>query len=730
MPKPLARPGPRKVRKGTKSCWECRGRKVKCIFLSSGPGDAVCEGCMLRGSKCVSQELPEQPLAKVDRRVPLRNRMLRLEQLLGSLVREVPGTGLSQIAHLEKLETIRAEFDHLSPQLSAGELGPVDVLLPAVSQSALGDSSGTNPSAQGPSSMPQKYQTLSKELLMVFPPEESVKLVVKLAGLVPPFFHQIAPKTPGQSVGFSEMEKQNLIVELVTRHTHMTHPLVIVRQMLLLAIGFRYIHPASHQSLARLPGWPGDAMRRMGDAAIALLERRDSMIETPEGLECLLLASSLHADSGNLRSAWSTTRRAMLLAQLQSLNRQTRVSVRPLQSGNTVTWDPSLLWYRIIFFDRFFSLALGLPQGSTDNPMGEGNLLSGHDSPLWSLQRKHCAVAGEILQRNESNSLLKSLDETTAIDHELQLAAQSMPARWWLVPNLASIVDDWELYQATLRLTEQVFHDILLTQLHLPLMLQPTSPSCLESQGLSLLACVNASRDLLHRYMALRNFSNVSYCCHSMDFFAVTASVILLLGSMHDHRSRSSGKTLGHQRASDRAIMDEILVNMAQTGTLDKASALSERGASVLGRLLNIEQRVWESSRLGVRPAETDNGQPSVEQALHLIVPCLGILRVKPTGEVQITGDGITDVTVLAPDVTVSPATAHSKNRQPGIANQASDCLALDTSCFANFQSTFVDQDKQLDALVADAHTAFLTSVMEDNGEFQGSADTESWWLL
>ncbi|KAM7219127.1 hypothetical protein V8F06_005565 [Rhypophila decipiens] len=725
MPKPLARPGPRKVRKGTKSCWECRGRKVKCIFLSSGPGDAVCEGCMLRGSKCVSQELPEQPLAKVDRRVPLRNRMLRLEQLLGSLVREVPETGLrvSQIANLEKLETI-----HLSPRLSAGELGPVDVLLSAVSQSALGDSSETNPSVLGPPSMPQKYQTMSKELLMIFPPEESVKLEVKLAGLVPPFFHQIAPKTPGQSVGFNETEKQNLIVELVTRHTHMTHPLVIVRQMLLLAIGFRYIHPASHQSLARLPDWPGDAMRRMGDAAIALLETRDSMMETPEGLECLLLASSLHADSGNLRSAWSTTRRAMLLAQLLSLNRQPRVSVRSLQSGNTL--DPSLLWYRVVFFDRFFSLALGLPQGSTDNPMTEGNLLSGHESPLWSLQRKHCVIAGRILQRNESSSLLKSLDETTAIDHELQLVAQSMPARWWLVPNLASIADDWELYQATLRLTEQVFHGILLTQLHLPLMLQPTSPSCLESQGLSLLACVNASRDLLHRYMALRNFSDVSYCCHSMDFFAVTASVILLLGYMHDHRSRSSAKTLGHQRASDRAIMDEILVNMEQTGTLDKASALSERGASVLWRLLNIEQRVWESSRLGVRPAETDNGQPSVEQGLHLIVPCLGILRVEPTGEVQITGEGITDVTVLAPDVTVSPATAHSKNRQPGIANQALDCLALDTSSFANFQSTFVEQDKQLDVLVADAHTAFLTSVMEDNGEFQASADTESWWLL
>jgi hypothetical protein len=49
----------RKIRKGTKSCWECKKRKMKCVYAdSSSPadGDAICIGCQRRGFKCVSQE--------------------------------------------------------------------------------------------------------------------------------------------------------------------------------------------------------------------------------------------------------------------------------------------------------------------------------------------------------------------------------------------------------------------------------------------------------------------------------------------------------------------------------------------------------------------------------------------------------------------------------------------------------------------------------------------------
>ncbi len=78
----------RKVRKGTRSCWECKGRKIRCTYMT--PEDNVCDGYIRRSTNCVSQELPEQPLAPVDRRRQMGNRMVRVEALVERLVK---GTG-------------------------------------------------------------------------------------------------------------------------------------------------------------------------------------------------------------------------------------------------------------------------------------------------------------------------------------------------------------------------------------------------------------------------------------------------------------------------------------------------------------------------------------------------------------------------------------------------------------------------------------------------------------
>jgi hypothetical protein len=76
----------RKIRKGTRSCWECKGRKVRCTYTSSE--DTVCDGCFRRGTDCVSQELPEQPLAQVDKKRRMTNRMFRVEALIERLVKK------------------------------------------------------------------------------------------------------------------------------------------------------------------------------------------------------------------------------------------------------------------------------------------------------------------------------------------------------------------------------------------------------------------------------------------------------------------------------------------------------------------------------------------------------------------------------------------------------------------------------------------------------------------
>lgn len=75
----------RKVRKGTQSCWECKRRKVRCIFASDA--NTICDNCKRRGTACISQELPYQPAALANSNPQIiEARLGRVEELVEQLV--------------------------------------------------------------------------------------------------------------------------------------------------------------------------------------------------------------------------------------------------------------------------------------------------------------------------------------------------------------------------------------------------------------------------------------------------------------------------------------------------------------------------------------------------------------------------------------------------------------------------------------------------------------------
>ena len=89
-------PKRRKIRKGTRSCWECKRRKVKCIF--SCEKEVVCLNCQRRGSKCISQDLPEEQSSEAspfNGSQHLDDRLGRVEQLLNNLSSRTSDTNSS-----------------------------------------------------------------------------------------------------------------------------------------------------------------------------------------------------------------------------------------------------------------------------------------------------------------------------------------------------------------------------------------------------------------------------------------------------------------------------------------------------------------------------------------------------------------------------------------------------------------------------------------------------------
>lgn len=72
----------RKVRKGTQSCWECKRRKVRCIFLANS--DTICQNCRRRGTACNSQEYPDVPVPASGSN-QIQARLGRIEELIEQL---------------------------------------------------------------------------------------------------------------------------------------------------------------------------------------------------------------------------------------------------------------------------------------------------------------------------------------------------------------------------------------------------------------------------------------------------------------------------------------------------------------------------------------------------------------------------------------------------------------------------------------------------------------------
>lgn len=90
-------PPRKKMRKGTKSCIECRRRKIKCTFE---PGrTSICNECHARGSTCIDQEHGDVPsfnthtsntTSKDDQNTALKERVTYLEDLVKQVLDRLP----------------------------------------------------------------------------------------------------------------------------------------------------------------------------------------------------------------------------------------------------------------------------------------------------------------------------------------------------------------------------------------------------------------------------------------------------------------------------------------------------------------------------------------------------------------------------------------------------------------------------------------------------------------
>ena len=257
---------------------------------------------------------------------------------------------------------------------------------------------------------------------------------------------------------------------------------------------------------------------------------------------------------GNLRQAWLGARRAMSLAQFMGLHRGTPRALKILDPQTRASCP--VIWSRIVYAERYLSLLLNVPSGISDNSFASEDNMIGATS-TERLDKVHAVISGLIMARNEAGAY-NEYTATQKIDFDLQRAANSVPAKWWLPPDLDVGMPVSELITDVIRAQTQIIHYNLLTILHLPYMLRNTSEARYDY---SKMTCINASREALSRYIAFRAIVRVVYCCRLVDFCAFTASLTLLLAHISSHRN-TSGDHLAHERLGNRALVEKAMDTM------------------------------------------------------------------------------------------------------------------------------------------------------------------------
>ncbi|KAK1708464.1 hypothetical protein BDP67DRAFT_352079, partial [Colletotrichum lupini] len=595
------------VRRGTKSCWECRRRKIRCIFDDKGPRD-TCKTCWQKGTPCVSQEFPEEDAQTAPAPVgSLGDRLNRVERLVEQLYHRVDDLDIQS-----QCESNDAQPNEDSSRPNApSHYETTATIRPAVNA---------------------KLAAYTRQLAAAIPAIEDCRVIYKLYSEADIVFQLMF--TPHCLL--EQLKPESVERYLESLRTPM-HPTLLAKKMLMLGT-----------MLQRVPTHAGEdaseetyrLVDKLAETAISVVCENNVLLGTLDGLECLILQTVYHANGGNPRLSLLTCRRAITVAQLMGLHRpHDPATIETVDPNSTAV--PGFVWFRLVYLERFICLLLGLPSSTHDakviNDEKTQTYINSHH--IDRLEQVHSSIAAKIIQRNESGSYLFDMETTHALDQELQVIATTMPPRWWTIPNFTKPhKDPMTIVRNSLNLANQLFHFFLIIEIHLPFMLRHSKNGAASS---SRMACVDASREVLSRFIAIRNPEGICSIPDAADFFALIAAMTLMLAHI-DARRRDRGRDiLAHQRHTDRDKVEQTLEHM-RDGSSKNTDMLSMKSADVLKSLLAIEADAAGGSTFTASlssastpasascPAGEDRSTGDARNVLQLKIPCYGTVIISP----------------------------------------------------------------------------------------------------
>lgn len=300
----------------------------------------------------------------------------------------------------------------------------------------------------------------------------------------------------------------------------------------------------------------------------------DEQMMTLHGLESLLLLGLFHMNSASLRQSWLVIRRGLTLAHLMGFQ-------RIITQADTTPPIPAVssakaIWRNFVDLDRYLGLHLRLPFGADDYPLpddADSHLV--HRSKVNAISREVANLDREVSPQGYASAL--------ELDEKLESVMKEMPRDFWEVPNIPPTARSPESNAALERLMVQMWHFEMKIFIHLPYLLRAPRESRYDY---SKVTALQASRNVLMRWFALRNASITQACCRFAEIGVFIAAITLTLDIVIELGTKEKSE-VQKTKGTDFAMLCRLITEMEKLAKASPREKIAARSAVVLKKILS-----------------------------------------------------------------------------------------------------------------------------------------------
>ncbi|RDL37276.1 Uncharacterized protein BP5553_04709 [Venustampulla echinocandica] len=424
----------KKARGGTKSCTECRRRKVRCIRK---PENAqTCRRCEERGSECIAQTYSSQPLHS--QRLSSRYRISKLESKVASLSKIIRDIEI-------KLGNLPTQASEPTPALPVSSPESYE----SDDNSRMSDVLATEP----PSHMRSLFQndwlsvntdlqheqlydrkarasahlldTARRALQKLIPSKYEVSHIARSASRWLDLLHTLLPQP------FALKSQQEILECYDEMCKPDTDAISLATWLITIAITAQQITQVHDSPSTQLDGRQKYSRFSRGVSEIveSTLISCDRLICTVEGLGMAMLFVRLQMSQGNLQKAWLRLRHFISVAELMGLPNACQ-AVQSSQGNGSDDYETqrrrAQLWQSLCSADGI--------SGPYQRPKPQALAIDGVIQPRAYISRL-IEITTKIQYRDNTNMTQRSSAELYAsaleLDRELKVLASQTPKSWW-----------------------------------------------------------------------------------------------------------------------------------------------------------------------------------------------------------------------------------------------------------------------------------------------------------